>query len=166
MRYVIENVPEYWPHVNTVPPLRCNEIHVWRLHLDLDQSPLHALSSSLTPDELLRVSRFPVDRHRRQFICCRGFLCILLGAYLNIKPKALRFEYGAHGKPQLACNGTPAAIYFNLSHAEELAVIAITAGSPVGVDIEWMRDDLDYLSLLKNISYQRSVRSNCPAFWI
>ena len=47
---------------------------------------------------------------------------------------------GPHGKPRLAA---PACdLEFNLSHAGAFALVAVTQGRPVGVDLEWARAEL------------------------
>lgn len=63
----------------------------------------------------------------------------LLGAYLGTPPSSLVFGYGAHGKPELRCDG---GLCFNLSHSGDVAVLAL-AHAEVGVDVERVRDDVE-----------------------
>ncbi len=56
----------------------------------------------------------------------------LLGAYLGVPPEALEFERNDAGKPRL--RGEP--LQFNLSHSEQLALLAVTAATVVGVDVQ------------------------------
>jgi 4'-phosphopantetheinyl transferase len=66
-------------------------------------------------------------------VTCRARLRSLLAAYIGASPDALRFEYGERGKPALA---DEPGLHFNLAHADELAVVAVTRLEIVGVDVE------------------------------
>lgn len=50
---------------------------------------------------------------------------------------------GEHGKPRLAAGGPE----FNLSHSGGIALVAVSAERPVGVDVEEVRPDRDPLAL-------------------
>ena len=60
-------------------------------------------------------------------------------------PAALQFVTGSHGKPRLAGAGVGAAcdLQFNLSHSHTQALLAVTRGREVGVDLEYMRAEVD-----------------------
>jgi 4'-phosphopantetheinyl transferase len=51
----------------------------------------------------------------------------------------LDFDYGPQGKPCLSPALTQHHLEFNLSHSEDLALIAIARGAAVGVDLERIR---------------------------
>ena len=91
-----------------------------------------ALRALLSDDERARMDRFlrPADRVR--FGVAHGWLRRVLGAYLDMAPSALAFGAGEHGKPFLR----DAALEFNLSHSGDLALVAVAAHGPVGVDVE------------------------------
>jgi len=59
----------------------------------------------------------------------------LLASRLGVRPEALVFQTGPHGKPFLTKIDCPFS--FNLSHSDDLAVLAIS-DVDVGVDIERM----------------------------
>jgi 4'-phosphopantetheinyl transferase len=61
---------------------------------------------------------------------------IILGRYLGAKPAALQFERGAFGKPFLPASQNDCGLRFNLSHSHELALLALTRGCDIGIDIE------------------------------
>ena len=121
------------------PPLevvaRKTEVHVWRV--SLDESLVPELLPTLSADERERADRFHFDRDRNRFIVARGSLRSVLALYLNREPAELDFSYTQYGKPSLAGND----VSFNLSHANELGLIAITRDRRIGVDIEFIRPD-------------------------
>ncbi len=111
-------------------------LHLWLL--DPSDHLLPDLRRLLSEDERARAARFvrPLDRDR--YITGRARLRQILAAATGRDPRALRFSYGAHGKPAL--KGGPA---FNLSHSGPLAALAIgPAATPaigIGIDIERIR---------------------------
>lgn len=56
---------------------------------------------------------------------------------------AVELVDGEHGKPRLAAGGPE----FNLSHSGELALVAVSAGHAVGVDVERVEADRDPVAL-------------------
>jgi 4'-phosphopantetheinyl transferase len=107
-------------------------IHVWRIDLDVDSSVYSVLTQLLSIDEQARASRFRYDRDRDRFVVARASMRRLLSRYCNQSPSRLQFCYGSHGKPSLGAS----KLEFNLSHTEDLAVLAIAHDRPVGIDIE------------------------------
>src|SRR5262245_34343829 len=78
------------------------EVHIWRTTLDRSLSSLAGLERSLSADEEQRVRRFRFDEDRRRYLVGRGLLRLLLGRYLELPPRQLRFDYTPFGKPHLA----------------------------------------------------------------
>ncbi len=116
------------------------QIHV----LDLRVPNWREMDEVLSPDEKERRSRFYSERDRQAFTICRWGLRNHLAAAMGVEPRTLRFRIGPYGKPHL-CND---ALNFNVSHSEDLALIAISELPCVGVDIEYQRslDDLPALA--------------------
>lgn len=112
-------------------------VDVVRLNLDRSPHQIESLRSVLSGDELARADRFKFDEPRRRFVVCRAALRQLLGGCLGVEATKIQFTYGPHGKPQLA---TPTEVHgtvqFSVSHSAELALIAISCGRSVGVDLE------------------------------
>lgn len=130
----------------TLPPqdlnLLSNQVHIWRIPLDQPQSVLKLLEATLSEDEVQRADRFYFDTDRNRFIVARGCLRNILGRYLKVDPADLKFRYTEYGKPDLIDRINPAGLRFNVSHSRDLALIAVTVNQDVGVDIEYIRDDL------------------------
>ena len=76
------------------------------------------------------------------WLCCRGsvansdeFRRQILSRYAGVAPLALEFVLREHGKPALV--GAAQTLDFNLSHSGDWLACAVTAGTPVGVDLEF-----------------------------
>jgi len=120
------------------PSLESGTVHVWRIALDQPDESLKRFRRTLEPDELNRAGRFHFEKHRRHFIVARGFLRSVVARYLETQPEALRFSYGAYGKPELTSEHV---LRFNLSHSHEVALLAVTLDAELGVDVEHIRAD-------------------------
>jgi 4'-phosphopantetheinyl transferase len=112
-------------------PIADGEIHVWRI--DLDQ-PAPGLLALLSPDEIERAGRLKQTLDRDRFIRTHGAMRSILGGYLGLSGDLLRFGVGDKGKPYLISPDT--SLEFNLSHCQEMALLAVTKGIPVGIDLE------------------------------
>jgi 4'-phosphopantetheinyl transferase len=120
-----------------------NEVHVWRASLDDLTQQRDSFLHTLAADERTRAERFYFQRDRDRFINARGVLRAILGLYLNRAPKSLSFCNSSHGKPSLACESGGDAIRFNVSHSHGVALYAFTRGREIGIDLEFIRCDLE-----------------------
>lgn len=118
-------------------------VDVWRGSLARDAAELTALAGLLDPAERERAARFVFPVHSVRFTAGRGLLRRVLSRYLGCSPESLIFEYGSQGKPALGSTVATEAppLSFNLSHCDDLLVIAVTRGRQVGVDVERERED-------------------------
>jgi 4'-phosphopantetheinyl transferase len=110
-------------------------IHVWTLPAISDQTVLASFSGILSSDERERAGRFHFVDHQAAFIANRGRLRWLLSRYLSCSPAELVFHYGSQGKPSLL-SPNARGLEFNLSHTDGMAIIAVSRGRQVGIDIE------------------------------
>jgi 4'-phosphopantetheinyl transferase len=130
------------PMATAVPEVHPG-VRMWVIDLDAPESDSGA--ALLSRDETARAARFAFDRHRRRFIAGRAALRRILGAETGLAPEALAFTYSPAGKPLL--DGCAPAVYFNLSHSGEWALVALSHLGAVGVDIEKVRPLRDVLRL-------------------
>jgi 4'-phosphopantetheinyl transferase len=129
-----------WELASGRPALEHDEVHVWRASLAQADSAAHVLDRLLAPEESERARRFVFKRDRDRFIVARGVLRTILGRYLEREPGQLQFSYGKHGKPFL---DDTKDLFFNVSHSNTMAVFAVGKGRQLGVDVEYIRRDLD-----------------------
>src|ERR1700683_4663593 len=111
------------------------------------------LRNVMDAEERAKADRYRFEKDRQAFTVCRGALRMILGKYTHTAPESVRFDYGRHGKAQLAGLGSSnlrgGDLRFNVSHSGEVALIAAILGREVGVDVEVMRPQLDFLSLAR-----------------
>ncbi len=112
---------------------------VWTVPLVQSAAVVARCADLLAPDEHARAGRYYFARDREHFVVARAALRLILAGCLGTKPALLQFNYSSAGKPSLAPGqGRPLA--FNLSHSHELALVAVTDGREVGVDVEHARE--------------------------
>ena len=127
--------------------INSNEVHVWRVFLDVSTVEFESMMEFLSVDELARAGRFHFESDQRRFIMARGILRKILSGYLGMKPHQLQFEYTPHGKPVLSSNSGRDNLSFNLSHSGAIVLYAVTRGSRIGIDIERIHDNLDFAQI-------------------
>ncbi len=137
--------------------LEHDEVHVWRMRLDMDAEHVQELYQTLSEDECVKVNRSPIDKVRRRIIGARGMLRAILGGYLGIDPRLIRFRYGPGGKPALAETSGTQALRFNLSHSDNMALCAIAMDSEVGIDIEYRWDGISILDIARRCFSRREI---------
>lgn len=139
---------------NNLISLGSDEVHIWQFSLDLTFMKIVELEHLLTPDELARSHGLYGQLLRSRFIVGRGLLRRILQRYIDSKPEAILFSYGSSGKPFLTGHDSP--IEFNLSHSEGRALLAI-AQNPVGIDLEFVRVNLDIEGLATTVFTQEEI---------
>jgi 4'-phosphopantetheinyl transferase len=127
-----------------------DEPHVWRVALNADP----AGDESLSQPERDRAARFYSAAHRACYINAHVALRAILASYLDLAPGQLEFETNAYGKPRLL---NDPRLEFNLAHSRSLALIAVTRSHPIGVDVEYLRDDFDTLELANRFFAPREI---------
>ena len=123
-------------------------IHVWGFSLDGSLSFVEQCRSWLSEDERGRAARFIRQQDQVRFVLAHGGLRVVLGRYLGIGPDVLDLYRSEAGKPSLTreLRGEP-GITFNMSHAHGRALIAVSKGQEVGVDLERIRSDVEVAKL-------------------
>jgi len=117
--------------------LPARSVHVWSLDLDLERLCLAPLAAALSSDERARARRFVSLLDRERWVAAHGLVRRILSGYLGVFADSLWFERAAGGKPRLA--GTR-SLRFNLAHAGGRALLAVSHGIELGVDLEEVKD--------------------------
>jgi 4'-phosphopantetheinyl transferase len=125
-----------WP-VSSVPgTIPAGEVHLWAWALEPAEADPSAHVAILDSQELQRMRSFYFARDRDRYAVTHANLRRILGAYLKQPPEQVSLRADRLGKPELAQGDSLA---FNLSHSRSIAVLAVTHGEPVGVDVEDVR---------------------------
>ncbi|MFO7774901.1 MAG: 4'-phosphopantetheinyl transferase superfamily protein [Candidatus Hydrogenedentota bacterium] len=144
------NIPTQWTPATTLPQLEPGWIHVWLVRNTPPVIEEGAALQRLASDEHERAGRFSHDGARRQFVTARACLRLLLDGYLDRPDNGpIPFAIGSHGKPYIPDAGAYGELRFNVAHSGPWAVIAVTAGHDVGVDIEHPRRKANFAGLAK-----------------
>jgi len=132
VRLIVSSLP-------VTAPVPCE---LWRFPLDQHLSA--AAIATLSADEVARARRFVFEADRHRFMAARAALRQLIGQRTGTPPAALRFATDRFGKPALA---THDGLQFNLSHSGATGVLAMSARTALGVDLEAVRPVPDAESL-------------------
>ena len=118
-------------------------VDVWRCTLAREPAEVDRLARLLDAAEHLRAARFVFPRDQARFVVGRGLLRLILSRYLDDRsPDELVFTCGPHGKPELEATASGEdAPAFNLSHTDDMLVLAVARGRRVGIDVERVKDD-------------------------
>jgi len=132
-----------WQAPLIFPILATNQVHVWRASLKQGKKELVELLNLLSIQEKTRSSKFIAEHARNNFIVARGILRWLLAKYLHIKPQDLVFKQNQYGKLYLDSS----MLQFNISHSHDVALFAFTLDHPIGIDIEFIRNNFDFIDI-------------------
>lgn len=109
---------------------------LWTLGLDAFEFALPQLEQLLAPAERERARDLP-PRRAREFVAGRATLRAVLAERTGTPPHELALSSDERGKPVLGA--AAGELCFNVSHAGELALVALAAGRALGVDVERVR---------------------------
>lgn len=146
--YMAEELSIYqdWIAKKTFPD-ELDSTQLWLIHIP--SFSLDRIAGVLAEAELEKASAFRFFKDEKTYKVCRGFLRLLLGKYLNSAPNSIEFIQNAYGKPELSdfSNGS---LFFNVSHSGDFGLVALNKESPIGVDLEFIRE-IDYLNLADSV---------------
>jgi 4'-phosphopantetheinyl transferase len=108
-------------------------VDIYLMDLDRAESDLDRLSTLLDRAETERAGQFRFPRDRRRYIARHGRLRELLSQYVGLSPGSIRFVCNQFGKPSVRDSD----LQFNLSHSNDVCLVAVARGQELGCDIEW-----------------------------
>lgn len=114
------------------------QVHIWLVDPTTITAPewLDRYHALLTPEEHAKWQRYRFDKDKHQHLVTRALIRDTLSRYEpQVAPPDWRFESNQHGKPAIA-NPLAQPLFFNLSHTQNLAALAVTRLAAVGVDVE------------------------------
>mgnify|MGYP001820647128 CR=1 FL=1 len=127
-----------WREQDAVSPPTPGTLHLWKIGLDGPAHPLGPAYATLSPREQARADRLKIARERSRYVSVHHSLRRILSQYLRCLPHQIDFSYGPRGKPRIAFPIT--ALEFNLTHSADLALLAVTTHTAIGIDCERVRE--------------------------
>lgn len=125
-----------------------------------DPDLLASYWAMLDVEEQARQQRFMFEKHRHQYLVSHGLVRWVLSQYTDISPRDWTFSTNEYGRPEISnpCTHHP-SLRFNLSHAEGMAVCAVTCVDDIGVDVEHVKRRAD----LRNIAHYFFAPGECES---
>jgi 4'-phosphopantetheinyl transferase len=127
-------------------PINCkldnDRVHLWRVNLQVAPEQITKFTEILSEDEKLRANSFKFVEHKNRFIVARGYLREIISYYLQISSQEIVFQYSDRGKPIIK-NSQNSNLQFNVSHSQDLALYAFTQNHLIGVDLEYLRNNVE-----------------------
>jgi len=120
-------------------------VHIYRVRLDLPETEVFAYSKWLSEAEQERAAKFLSAHKTREFMITRGTLKMKLAEMLGEDITQVRISHEKDGRPCLDNNKH--GIRFSVSHSFDRAMIAMTRGRAIGIDLEKIRTDIDHAGL-------------------
>jgi 4'-phosphopantetheinyl transferase len=138
-------------------------VHVWTIRLD-ETADIALALDALAPMDMRRACQFSLDAGRRRFIAARAALRCILGQCLGVPARDVAIRTAAGGKPGLDPARHGSWLRFNVCHSADLALVALTAGLEVGVDIERLRPFPDFQQIVDRYfsDFERTALAAVP----
>lgn len=151
--------------------LNANKIEIWSANLNISDQQVAEQAAVLSIDEMKRAERFLFPIHKKRFIAARYALRKILSHYLNVAAPEVLFQYNKYQKPELYSPKEP-PLFFNLSHSDDVALLAFRLHHPIGIDIEQCKPEINlkladrYFSTAENKDFQQlHDAEKVPAFY-
>lgn len=156
---VAPRVTNTWSQPPADLKLAEGHVDIWRTRLDLPENDTADYLALLSDEEIARAERFMVSSKRREYIVTRGVLRKLLAQMLHADPGSLRFALTDRGKPYLMDQPLLQTVNFNVTHSHNLALIAVALNRAVGIDVEYIRPNVDFANVAKQVFSSREIAS-------
>ncbi|WP_458627023.1 4'-phosphopantetheinyl transferase family protein [Winogradskyella sp. PC D3.3] len=124
-----------------------SDIKLFKIELSKYHHITDVLLSVLSPLEVKRAQRYHHLKDTNRFIICRALLKILIAKEKGLAVSQIYFEKETNHKPYFPIDR---ALFFNVSHAGDFAIIAI-GNCELGVDVEQVDEHFNYSDILSTV---------------
>ncbi len=126
-------------------------VTVWLVDVaSLDEGVLLALQQCLGESEMRRFRRFVRRERQRQFLVGRVLLRQVVGRLLGVAPQTIQLSERPGQAPLLAlADATLSVPFFSISHSGRWVACAVSADTPLGLDIEVINPARDLCALAR-----------------
>lgn len=153
----MESINCGWKNPEGFPDLTENQVHVWRIKISEFYNQANEFEQQLDAAEKKRARQYKFSDSRINFIICRGALRFLLSQYQKKNPLSIEIQKNTDGKPILAKKSRPLALEFNISHSDDICLIAISRNLEVGIDVEAVKPLTELEALAKTFLSEREL---------
>jgi 4'-phosphopantetheinyl transferase len=108
-------------------------------------------------EEIELSKKIIIQEKKDIFISTKALLRKILHYYTNVPTSAWRFERNLFGKPYISEPSQHRNIHFNISHAKGLIACLISTSYEVGVDVENILKNRDFLGISRNVFSEKEV---------
>jgi 4'-phosphopantetheinyl transferase len=142
---------------------KCGRTEVWITKFDPDTAQV--LEPTLNSTERAHWRKLHFEKHQFRYIFAHGVLRTILSGYVGVRPNTIRFSANSFGKPYIDMPESDPRISFNMSHAEDLTIVAVMLAQAVGVDVESVRPipELDNIARDYFSDAERALLQSSPA---
>lgn len=124
-------------------------IDIWRSEVALSPGKIQDYHELLSEEEKERADKFTFPDKFEEYVVTRGLLRTALAHVLNQEAGSFVFDYTAERKPYLDKRYEEQRIAINVSHSHGQVLVAISLDRNIGIDIEKIRENVDYRKLAK-----------------
>lgn len=160
--------------LRSLPPYR---VDVWLL-----STPQHSLVpigpylDLLNKAEQEAAERVLIASEKNLFIRSKAFLRMLLSARTRVAPEQWGFGHNPFGRPFIESPPAYNQLHFNVSHTKGLTVCAISELAEIGIDVENVAQERDFLAMARGffahsecqwlaVTPEADLRRNFYALW-
>ncbi|MBA6151369.1 4'-phosphopantetheinyl transferase family protein [Gelidibacter maritimus] len=130
-------------------------IKLYKIELSKLQDLVPDLMGLLSHSECNRANRYHFTKDKNRFVICRALLKFLLAKHIVVDIGEINLKVDINKKPYLPSHPS---VFFNVSHAEAYALIAI-GKSQIGIDIEFINRGFNYDDILKHVFNQKEINT-------
>lgn len=127
-------------------PIGQSHIELWCVDDEsvVDEALKLAYLKLLSVNERDQMARFYFPKDRHQYLVTRALVRVVLSKYHpEVRPQDWQFSTNAYGKPYIVNQTKDATVHFNISHAKNMVMLAISSHEFTGVDVEHLKREGD-----------------------
>ena len=130
--------------------LRTNSCAIYAIDLAKPSLKLSFAWQLLSVVEKQRANAFTFTAHRDRYIQIHAILRQILAYHSQLAVEDINLSYNPFGKPEFSDDLACSEIKFNLSHSGNQALVAVSKEQKVGIDIERIDDNLEFMSIAQH----------------
>tara|TARA_R110002110_G_scaffold415800_1_gene656291 strand:+ start:47776 stop:48507 length:732 start_codon:yes stop_codon:yes gene_type:complete len=115
--------------------INLNDLHLWCLKTSDFLNIINTKYIILSHEEKSIAEKFVYEKDFQRYCVSHILLRLVLEKYLNADASSIKFKINKWHKPYLKNN----PLVFNLTHSNEVAIIAISRSGLLGVDVEYVK---------------------------